>query len=284
MRDLPHNTQIAGDVFIPNTSAADPMSPGEKQAWLNNNGYGYVELAPGADPELVGKKLISLMDRSVDLAKLAGTRIKVSDMITPHLTPFGDVHLTSDRYGGITPGGNWTMVYGFAAIAVLILLVACFNFTNLATARALMRAREISLRKVVGARRGQLMVQFLGESVLMALISLILALALVEILLPFYDRMLGKPIHLHYLSDWSLFVGLLVVAILVGLLAAYIRPWCFRASGRLRRFEPTPPDNQGSGLLRTALVVMQFAVSIGLGIVALVVFAQISFAQAADWD
>ena len=193
MRDLPHNTQIAGDVFIPNTSAADPMSPGEKGAWLNYNSYGYVELAPGADPKLVGKKLISLMDRSVDLAKLAGTRIKVSDVMTPHLTPFGDVHLTSDRYGGITPGGNWTMVYGFAAIAVLILLVACFNFTNLATARALIRAREISLRKVVGARRGQLMVQFLGESVLMALVSLILALALVEILLPFSTACWASP-------------------------------------------------------------------------------------------
>jgi len=222
------------------------------------------------------------MDRSVDLAKLAGTRIKVSDVITPHLTPFGDVHLTSDRYGGITPGGNWTMVYGFAAIAVLILLVACFNFTNLATARALIRAREISLRKVVGARRGQLMVQFLGESVLMALISLILALALVEILLPFYDRMLGKPIHLHYLSEWPLFVGLLVVAILVGLLGGLYPALV------LSRFRPASTrrtnaaGQSGSGLLRTALVVMQFAVSIGLGIVALVVFAQISFAQAAD--
>ena len=92
--------------------------------------------------------------------------------MTPHLTPFQDAHLSSDQYGGMTPGGSWTMVYGFAAIAVLILLVACFNFTNLATARAMVRAREISLRKVVGARRGQLMVQFLGESVLMALISL----------------------------------------------------------------------------------------------------------------
>ena len=97
----------------------------------------------------------------------------------------------------MTPAGSWATVYGFMAIGVLILLIACFNFTNLATARAMMRAREISLRKVVGARRGQLMIQFLGESVLMALVSFILALALVEMLLPLYDRMLGKPIQLH---------------------------------------------------------------------------------------
>ena len=99
------------------------------------------------------------------------------------------------------------MVYGFAAIAVLILLVACFNFTNLATARAMVRAREISLRKVVGARRGQLVVQFLGESVLISLISLALALSLTEVLLPVFDRIVGKPIGLHYLNDWPLTLG-----------------------------------------------------------------------------
>ena len=72
--------------------------------------------------------------------------------LTPRLTPFADVHLSTDRFGGMTPPGSWTMVYGFSAIGALILLIACFNFTNLATARAMMRAREISLRKVVGAQ------------------------------------------------------------------------------------------------------------------------------------
>src|SRR6185437_10598943 len=152
-------------------------------------------------------------------------------------------------------------------IGVLIVLLASFNFTNLATARAMIRAREISLRKVVGARRGQLMVQFLGESVLMALISLVLALALVEVLLSFYDRMLGKPIQLHYLSEWPLFVGLLVIAILVGLLGGLYPALVlsrFRPASTLRT---NAAGRSGSGLLRTTLVVMQFAVSIGLGIV-----------------
>ena len=96
--------------------------------------------------------------------------------------------------------GNWTTIYGFAAIAVLILLIACFNFMNLATARAMVRAREISLRKVVGATRRQLIIQFLGESVMTALVALVLALALVEILLPAYDGFLGRPIRFDYLA------------------------------------------------------------------------------------
>jgi putative ABC transport system permease protein len=282
VRDLPHNTQLIGDVFIPNTSAADPMSPERKQGWLSNHGFGYVELAAGANPKLVEKKFIAVIDRSVDLAKLVGMRMAASRVMTPYLTPFRDVHLTSDYYGGMTPGGSWTMIYGFAAIAVLILLVACFNFTNLATARAMARAREISLRKVVGARRGQLVVQFLSESVLIALISFALALSLTEVLLPFFNRVVGTPIALHYLSDWPLTLGLLGLAVLTGL-AAGVYPALilsgFRPASALRN---NAAATQGAGLVRTVLVVVQFAVSIGLGIAALVVFAQISFAHAVD--
>ena len=94
----------------------------------------------------------------------------------------------------LTPPGSWTTVYGVVAIGVLILLVACFNFMNLATARAMLRAREIALRKTMGASRRQLIVQFLGEAVLMALMALVLALALVEILLPAFGGFLQRPI------------------------------------------------------------------------------------------
>src|SRR5262249_22833400 len=150
------------------------------------HGYAYVLLQPGVDARAVSSKLPALIDRNFDPRKTIGLNVRGSEDLQLHLTPFLDDHLSTDRYGGMTPGGSWATVYGFMAIGAMILLIACFNFTNLATARAMMRAREISLRKVVGARGRQLMVQFLGESVLMALISLILALALVEILLPLY--------------------------------------------------------------------------------------------------
>ena len=282
IRDLPHNTQMTGDVFIPTNSGADPMSPGEKQKWLDDNGYGYVVLAPEVDLPLVVKKVAALIDRSVDFEKLAGIKIQASKVMAPRLVPFRDVHLSTDRYGGMTPGGSWTMVYGFAAIAVLILLVACFNFTNLATARALLRAREISLRKVVGARRGQLVVQFLGESVLIATISLVLALSLTELLLPVFDRLVGAPIALHYLSDWPLTLTLAGIAILTGLVAGTYPALILSGFRPVWALRNNSAGTGGSGLVRTSLVVVQFAVSIGLGIAALVVFTQISFAQKTD--
>jgi putative ABC transport system permease protein len=283
MRDLPHNTQLSGDVFIPNTSAANPMSPGRKAEWATSSGgWGYVKLRPGATAREVEAKLPALIDRNFDPGKTRGISLRGSQVEGYRLTPFRDDHLSTDRYGSLTPAGSWATVYGFMAIGVLILLIACFNFTNLATARAMVRAREISLRKVLGARRNQLVVQFLGESILMALISLILALAVVEMLLPLYDRMLGKPIALHYPGDWALLMALVAMAILFGLLGGSYPALVlsgFRPAATLRT---NRAGQSGSGLLRSLLVIVQFAISIGLGIAALVVFAQISFARTAD--
>src|SRR6185312_13934485 len=108
---------------------------------------------------------------------------RASEVDRYYMTPFRDVHLTSDQYGGMTPAGSWTVVYGLLAIALLIVLVAGCNFMNLATARAALRAREIGVRKLEGAKRRQLMVQFLGEALLTAFTSLVIALSLVEVLL-----------------------------------------------------------------------------------------------------
>ena len=283
MRDLPHNTQLQADLLIPNTSAADPMSQDDKKAWMMFSGRGYVQLAPGADPAVVVAKLKTIIDHSLDPRKMINVNIRGSEWLTPCLEPFRDDHLSTDQYGGgMTPPGSWATVYGFAAIGLLILLVACFNFMNLATARAMLRAREISLRKCVGAARHQLIAQFLGESVLIALLALALALAMVEVLLPVFDTFIGRPIALHYLSDWPLVVVILAIAVLAGLLSG-VYPALV-----LSRFRPatilraSSASGSGSGLLRTSMVVLQFAVSIGLGVAVAVVFAQISFARNID--
>ena len=183
---------------------------------------------------------------------------------------------------GQTEKGSWTTIYGFAAIAGLILLIACFNFMNLATARAMVRAREISLRKVMGARRGQLIVQFLGESVLTALVALVLALALVEVLLPAYDSFLARPITFNLLTDWPLTLSAvgspLPRACWAGIYPALLLSG-FRPAATLGT---AFPGMSGSGLLRTTLVVLQFAISIGLGIATIVMFAQIRYARQVD--
>jgi putative ABC transport system permease protein len=253
-----------------------------RENWGFLGGWGYVRLAPGADPKTVLAKFKTVIDHSVDPMKMMSVRERGSDLLVPQLTPFADAHLSTDQFGGMTPPGSWTIVTGFSVIGVLILLIACFNFTNLATARAMMRAREMSLRKVVGAKRRQLVVQFLGESLMTAGMALALALALTEVLLPLFDRVLGLPITFHYLRDWQLLITILGVGAAAGLLSGAYPALIlsgFRPAAVLRTGSA---GLAGSGRLRTLLVVLQFAVSIGLGIAAAVIFSQISFTRNVD--
>jgi putative ABC transport system permease protein len=283
-RDLPHNTQLAADLVMSNISKADPNDQENKVNWLNFSTWGYVQLARGADPDQVTATLKALLDQSVNPSRMIKLKVSGSQLMGAHLTPFVDDHLSSDKdeFSGMTPAGSWTTVYGFIAIGMLILLVACFNFTNLATARAMVRAREISLRKVVGATRRQLAVQFLGESVLMAMIALVLALCLTELLLPLFDRFLGTPIAFDYLADWPLLLLVACIGVAVGLLSGIYPALVLSGIRPMASLRTNASRQSGSGLLRTALVVLQFAVSIGLGIAVLVVFAQISHARHQD--
>jgi putative ABC transport system permease protein len=282
MRDLPHNSQLSGDVFLPNTSIADYNSYEQKLAWFNENSYGYVTLAPGTDPKTVVAKMAPLLDRVLEseIRKLAGD-IRGSQVYEIHLTPYAKVHLTSDRWSfNMTAPGSWTTLYGVIAIGALILLVACFNFMNLATARAMMRAREIALRKTVGAARGQLILQFLGESVLMALLALVLAL--VEMLLPVFDNFLQRPVDFDYRSGWQLLLLILGIAVAAGLLSGTYPALILSGFRPATVLRTNSSGKGGSVRLRAVLVVLQFSVSIGLGIAAAVVFSQIRFAKQID--
>jgi len=282
LRDLPHNTQFQADVMVPNTSGAIQISQEARTSWLWLFGWGYVRLAPGADPNTVTAKMRAIVDRNVDTMKHFAVKERGSELMAPYLTPLTDAHLSTDRFGGMTPPGSRDSVYGFATVGVLILLIACFNFTNLATARAMVRAREISLRKVVGAQRRQLVVQFLSEAVVTAMIALALALALTEMLMPLFDRILGLPIRIDYARDWQLLLLIVGIGLAAGLLSGAYPALVlsgFRPAATLRA---SHGGLAGSSYLRTLLVVLQFSVSIGLGIAAAVIFAQISFSRNID--
>jgi putative ABC transport system permease protein len=283
MRDLPHDTQLLADFVVPNGSIADEVTPLEKQAyWAATLGaYGYVELAPGASPSKVLTALDPILDGSVDFKQL-GMHIRGSQAEQYELIPFRDVHLDNDRYGGMTPGGSRTTVYGFAVIALLIVLVACSNFMNLATARATLRAREIAVRRVAGAARRQIALQILSEAVVIALLSFAIALSIAEIVLPYYDRFLGEPLGLHYFADWKMILAMAAGAIAVGLVSGIYPALVLSGFRPVSALKSGGTERSGSGLLRSALVVSQFAVSIAVGIAATVIFRQISFARNVD--
>jgi putative ABC transport system permease protein len=279
LRDIPRNSHLLGDMFFPNTSIIERMPKAARTSWAANWSYGYVVLAPGARQETVIAKMGPLLDRNVtDAGGLKG-----SQLYSIHLTHFTDVHLFSGRWkGNEKPAGSWNTLYGVGVVGALIMFIACFNFMNLATARALLRAREIALRKTHGARRSQLVAQFLGEAVLMALISLVLALALVEILQPAFGRLLQHPVALNYASDRTLLLGIVGIAIVAGLISGSYPALVLSGFRPVVALRAGNAGQAGSGRLRTTLVVLQFAVSIALGIAATVVFSQISYARTID--
>jgi len=280
MRDLPHNTHIFAEAIIPHTSSASVMREESKKEYFSVNGFGYVRLAPGSDPARVAAKIGPLLDRNVNMLEGIGMELKASKAIQVALVPFAKAHLDNEaQIGNMVPPTSRVTLVGLGIVGLLILLVACFNFTNLATARALLRAREIALRKCAGARRSQIIFQFLGESLLTALLALVLALSLTEILLPFYDTFLQRPIALHYAADFALLALIVAIAIGAGLLSGVYPAFI------LSRFHPAPvlrandAGHTGSSRLRSALVVLQFTVAIGLAIVTLAVMAQVDFAR-----
>ena len=281
LRDVPHNSQLVerAELLMANTSKADTMDQDAKTSWFSVWGWDYVKLAPGADPQAVAAQVKIVVDKSVDVKQHLNVNLPASDVVHLHLTGFRSQHL--DAFGQTEEGG-WTTIYGFGAIAGLILLIACFNFMNLATARAMVRAREISLRKVMGAKRGQLVVQFLGKSVLTALAALVIALALVEILLPAFDSFLARPIAFGLLSDWPLTLSVVGVAIAAGLFGGIYPALVLSGFRPAATLGTSQSGMGGSGLLRTTLVVLQFAISIGLGIATIVVFSQLNYAKAVD--
>jgi putative ABC transport system permease protein len=153
---------------------------------------------------------------------------------------------------------------------------------NLATARATLRAKEVAVRKAGGANRRHLIAQFLGEAILIALIALVMALTLVEVIAPLYGRFLDRPIALHYAADWKLMLGVVGGTVAAGLLGGLYPAFVlsgFRPATALRM---STTAQTGSGWIRMALVIFQFTVSIALGVTAIVVFAQIDFARNVD--
>jgi len=252
--------------------------------WGWQSGYVYVDLRPGTDARQLEGAIAAWKKRNIPDEFHEGIRYNPGDDEDFHFVNVRDVHLGKAQNGAMTPGNDHRTITTFAIIAVLILGMAIVNFTNLATARAGQRAREVALRKVLGARRKQLVAQFVAESVLVSAVAMIVALALVELLVRPFAAFLDAGISLNYLGRGGVLLPAIGLTLLVGI-ASGLYPAFF-----LSRFQPaqvlkanrSAAETPGSGRLRQALVILQFAVSIGLIACTGVVYAQTVFARTVD--
>ncbi|HYE55357.1 MAG TPA: ABC transporter permease [Chitinophagaceae bacterium] len=194
-----------------------------------------------------------------------------------YLQPLASIHLHSHMTGEIGVNGDITYIYIFAGVAIFILLIACFNFTNLSTARSLARAKEVGLRKVVGAGRQQLLRQFLGETTFFALLALLVATGLAYLALPLFNKISARPLVLDLYSNYQLMLVMAALLLSVGLLAGLY------PAAVLSAFKPVEVlkgkfSKSGKGLsFRKFLVTLQFAVSIGLIAATMIVNSQMNF-------
>ncbi|MFH1853389.1 MAG: ABC transporter permease [Candidatus Neomarinimicrobiota bacterium] len=249
----------------------------DRMVWYNWNYQTYILLADDADYQSLEQKLVQFNERHI------GEFVKaIGGDISNYLQPLASIHLHSQIEAEVSPNGDIRYVYAFALIAGFILLIACINFMNLATARSANRAREVGLRKVVGADRRMLISQFLSESLVLALISFLLALLIVVLAHPYFNHLAGRTIALNLFSNPWIVAGLIGLILFIGL-AAGSYPALF-----LSRFRPavvlkgTLQKGAKSSRFRSILVIFQFAISIALIIGTGIIFNQLDYMQTKD--
>ncbi len=276
MQNVPFNSHFHFD-FLASFSTVNSMQGAQiLNSWTYNPFFTYVLLPKNYPTSELEAKFPQWVESFV-----GDTLQKMGWSWRPWLQPLTDIHL-HPLGNEIQRGSSINNVYIFSTIAFFILLIACINFMNLATARAAVRAKEVGLRKVIGANRLQLVKQFLGESLVFSFISLVIAVLLVDLLLPAFNNLTGKGIEIHYTENFALLAGFAVIALFVGLISGSYPAFFLSAFQPATVLKGVVKSGSKSFTLRRILVVTQFAISIFLIISTIVVVNQLLFMKNKD--
>lgn len=272
LKDLPPNTSFSFEYLLPWRYAS--MKNMDDSYWGNNSVYTYVLLKPGAKQEAFDKKLYNI---SYNHTK-SGSDPTTSKVFSH---PLKNVWLYSKSENGKYVAGRMQQVRMFAIIAGFILLIACINFMNLSTARSEKRAKEVGIRKVAGAGKQLLILQFIGESTMLAFLAGILAIIIVQLCLPSYDQLVGKQLHIDYGNAmyWLVALGFILFT---GLLAGSYPAFYLSSFQPVKVLKGTFKAANAAVTPRKVLVVIQFTCAIALIISTIIVQQQIKYAQERD--
>lgn len=280
MKDLPHNTHFRPSIlltFLSNRRVDD-------QEWLNNSFFTYLRLQEGSNPQdleakfpdflktFVGPGIERFMGQSYEAALESGFKYNWK------LEPMSEIYLYSKSEEQLGKVGDIRYLYILGAIALFVLAIACVNFTNLSTARATGRAREVGIRKTMGSDRGQLIRQFLGESITMATLSMVIAFGLVLLSLPYFSSLADAQLSI---APW-VFGALVLIALSTGLVAGLYPALVLSSFNPATVLKGSFARSKQGTLVRSVLVVFQFSISIMLLVGTGVVYKQLDFMKNRD--
>jgi len=243
----------------------------------NNMFATYLQLKPGSDYKKLETKFPAFLD------KYAGKDLQAMGFGKKQfLIPLKEIHLSSLVKENVTAPGSKTYLYILASIAVFTLLIACINFMNLSTARSSKRSGEVGIRKVLGAEKGTLIKQFLGESVFMSILAFVLGLGLLYLLLPFFNTASGRELHFSFSQNWLLVLGFLGMAIVAGFIAGSYPAFYLSSFVPVKVLKGKLSNTLAAVSLRKVLVVFQFVISVVLIIASVVIASQMNYMKSKD--
>jgi putative ABC transport system permease protein len=281
MKDLPHNSHFKANFIWPMKDADY-----EWGSYLSHNLYTYLLLRPGSDykafeknfPQVIEKYVLPQAQQLMKVPSMEEFQ-KSGNKLEYTLMPLTDIHLHSDLKAEIGINGSIEYVYIFSAVALFILLIACINFMNLSTARSANRAQEVGIRKVLGTQRKNLILQFLTESTIMAILSLLIALGIASLVLPVFNDISTKSLSLKTFFTGSALTVLIVLPFNVGMLAGSYPAFFLSSFRPIEVLKGKLKMGSRSGYIRSGLVVFQFFVSIVLITGTIIVYKQLNYIQ-----
>jgi putative ABC transport system permease protein len=277
---VPDNSHFHFDAFLSQSTFHIT-----NKTWSNLGYYTYLLLNKNADPKELEAKFPQLVAKYVvpevqhDMGVSLAEAQKTVNSFRFSLMPLTDIHLHSNTKFELEPNGDIQYVYIFSILALFILLLACVNFTNLSTARAIKRAREVGIRKVMGSVKKQLIIQFLSESVLFTFFSMLLSYVLIFLVLPYFNQLANKNISFDFFLNYKLILAVLLLSFLAGILAGIYPAFFLSSFNTIRVLKGASMQGSQKKPLRSGLIVFQFFVSTALIIATVIIYQQLHYMQ-----
>ncbi|HLK27059.1 MAG TPA: ABC transporter permease [Puia sp.] len=278
-KNWPDNSHFTFDMLIASSTFIRP----EQKNYINFSAHTYLLLNPKKSPAALEAKFPKIIEKYVsgEIGRNFGVSFQqfqsAGNGYHYYLQPLKKIHLISDLEGELKPNGSIKAVYIFAVIAVFILVIACINFINLSTARSVERAKEVGIRKTFGSEKKSLIWQFLLESVMVSLLSMVVAVLLIVLLLPLFNKVSGKELTITYFIEPVKIILLFAFAIFIGIIAGLYPAFVLSSFKPIMVLKGKFKSNKYGTALRNGLVVFQFAISVILIICTIIVNQQMQY-------